>query len=83
MMRWAVVFWMFVVAAVSYLDRNDISIAATTIQHYYGISNVQLGAVFSAFGIGYAFTQPVAGRLAIASARTGSSRSSNGPDRKR
>jgi MFS transporter, ACS family, glucarate transporter len=64
MRRWVLVFWLFIVAAVSYLDRNNISIAASTIQAYYGISNVQLGAVFSAFGLGYAFSQPFAGRIA-------------------
>ena len=62
--RWMLVFWMFVVAAVSYLDRNNVSIAASAIQAEFGISNVQLGAVFSAFVAGYALTQPLAGRLA-------------------
>lgn len=62
--RWTLVFWMFVVAAVSYLDRNNISIAATMIQKDFGLTNLQLGGVFSAFVMGYAFTQPVAGRIA-------------------
>lgn len=62
--RWMLVFWMFVVAAVSYLDRNNISIAAVTIQKEFGLTNVQLGGVFSAFVMGYAFTQPIAGRIA-------------------
>lgn len=62
--RWLVIFWMFVVAAVSYLDRNNISIAAGAIQQQFALSNVELGAVFSAFVMGYAFIQPVAGRIA-------------------
>jgi ACS family glucarate transporter-like MFS transporter len=62
--RWALIFWMFVVAAVSYLDRNNISIAATAIQQDYRLSNQQLGAVFSAFVAGYALSQPIAGRIA-------------------
>lgn len=62
--RWTLVFWMFVVAAVSYLDRNNIAIAATMIQKDFGLTNLQLGGVFSAFVMGYAFTQPVAGRIA-------------------
>jgi ACS family glucarate transporter-like MFS transporter len=62
--RWVLVFWMFIVAAVSYLDRNNISIAASTIQQEFGLTNVQLGGVFSAFVMGYAFTQPIAGRIA-------------------
>lgn len=64
MVRWIVVFWVFVIAAVSYLDRNNISIAISSIQKEFGLSNVQLGTVFSAFVFGYAFTQPFAGRLA-------------------
>ncbi len=62
--RWMIIFWMFVVSAVSYLDRNNISIAASAIQQAYGISNVTMGAVFSAFVMGYAFSQPIAGRIA-------------------
>jgi ACS family glucarate transporter-like MFS transporter len=62
--RWVVIFWVFVIAAVSYLDRNNVSIAISSIQKEFGLSNVQLGTVFSAFVFGYAFTQPLAGRLA-------------------
>jgi MFS transporter, ACS family, glucarate transporter len=62
--RWRLVFLMFIVAAVSFLDRNNISIAATNIQRQFNLSNVELGAVFSAFVMGYAFTQPLAGRIA-------------------
>lgn len=62
--RWALIFLLFVVSAVSYLDRNNISIAATPIQRDFGITDLQLGGVFSAFVIGYALTQPLAGRLA-------------------
>ncbi len=63
-LRWGLVFLMFGIAAVSYLDRNNISIAATAIQKEFGLSDVQLGVVFSAFVMGYAFSQPFAGRLA-------------------
>jgi ACS family glucarate transporter-like MFS transporter len=62
--RWVVIFCTFVIAAVSYLDRNNISIAASSVQKEFGLSNVQLGAVFSAFIMGYAFSQPLAGRIA-------------------
>lgn len=57
-------FWMFVVAAVSYLDRSNISIAAVPIQLQFGLTDIQLGGVFSAFVLGYALTQPLAGRIA-------------------
>ena len=62
--RWIVIFCAFIVAAVSYLDRNNISIAASSVQKEFGLSNVQLGILFSAFVTGYAFTQPFAGRIA-------------------
>jgi MFS transporter, ACS family, glucarate transporter len=62
--RWIVIFCTFVIAAVSYLDRNNISIAASALQKEFSLSNVQLGTVFSAFIMGYAFTQPIAGRIA-------------------
>lgn len=62
--RWWVIFWTFIVAALSYLDRSNISVAATPIQAAFNLSNIQLGTVFSAFAVGYAFTQPIAGRIA-------------------
>lgn len=54
----------FAMAAVSYLDRSNISIAAPLLKVDLNISDVQLGTVFSAFVFGYAFSQPIAGRLA-------------------
>jgi ACS family glucarate transporter-like MFS transporter len=62
--RWVVVGATFVIAAVSYLDRNNIAMAASAIQREFRLSNVQLGGVFSAFILGYALTQPLAGRIA-------------------
>ncbi len=62
--RWAMVIMAFVVAAVSYLDRNNISIAAPIIKEAFALSDRELGLLFSAFVLGYAVTQPIAGRLA-------------------
>jgi MFS transporter, ACS family, glucarate transporter len=62
--RWVLVFWLFVLSAVSYLDRVNISIAGGSIAEAYGLSDVQLGKVFSAMLVGYAIFQTVAGRLA-------------------
>jgi ACS family glucarate transporter-like MFS transporter len=62
--RWLVIFWLFIISAVSYLDRNNLSIAAGSIQQDFGLTDVQLGFVFSAFVFGYALTQPLAGRMA-------------------
>lgn len=62
--RWVVVFSTFGIATVSYLDRNNIAMAASSIQREFHLSNVQLGGVFSSFILGYALTQPLAGRVA-------------------
>jgi len=62
--RWFLVFWLFVLSAVSYLDRVNISIAAGPIAEAYHLTDVQLGKVFSAMLIGYALMQTVGGRLA-------------------
>ncbi len=62
--RWMLVFWLFILSAVSYLDRVNISIAGGAIADAYHLSDVQLGKVFSAMLIGYALFQTVAGRLA-------------------
>ena len=63
-LRWTLVFWLFVVSAVAYLDRVNVSIAARAIQEEYRLSNIQLGWVFSAFLAGYALFQTPGGRLA-------------------
>jgi len=62
--RWFLVIWLFVLSAVSYLDRVNISIAGGSIAEAYHLSDVQLGKVFSAMLVGYALFQTVGGRLA-------------------
>src|SRR5713226_6988076 len=62
--RWSLVFLMFVLGAVAFLDRVNISIAGSSIAADYHLSNVQLGSVFSALLWGYAFFQTLGGRLA-------------------
>jgi ACS family glucarate transporter-like MFS transporter len=62
--RWFLVFWLFVLSAVSYLDRVNISIAVGPIAESYHLSDVQMGPVFSAMLFGYALFQTVGGRLA-------------------
>jgi MFS transporter, ACS family, glucarate transporter len=62
--RWFLVFWMFILSAVSYLDRVNISVAGHSIAQEFGLNNVQLGYVFSATLIGYALFQTLGGRLA-------------------
>jgi len=62
--RWFLVFWLFVLGAVSYLDRVNISVAGTALAEEYHLSQVQLGSIFSAFLIGYALFQTPGGWLA-------------------
>ena len=64
LVRWFLVFWLFILSAVSYLDRVNISIAGGSIAEAYHLSDVQLGKVFSAMLVGYALFQTAGGRLA-------------------
>jgi len=63
-LRWYLIFWIFVLSAVSFLDRVNISVAGTSIATTYGLTNIQLGWVFSAFLWGYALFQTAGGWLA-------------------
>lgn len=62
--RWLLIFWLFVLSAVSFLDRVNISIAGASIASDYNLSNLELGFVFSAFLLGYALFQTPGGWLA-------------------
>jgi ACS family glucarate transporter-like MFS transporter len=62
--RWYLIFWLFMLSAVAFLDRVNISIAGSSLAAAYQLSNVQLGWVFSAFLAGYALFQTPGGRLA-------------------
>ncbi len=62
--RWFLVFALFILSAVAYLDRVNISIAGSSIAAEYHLSNVQLGWIFSAFLVGYALFQTPGGWLA-------------------
>jgi ACS family glucarate transporter-like MFS transporter len=63
-LRWLLVGWMLMVSAVAYLDRVNVSIAGQALQRDHGLTDVQLGWVFSAFLIGYALFQVPGGWLA-------------------
>ncbi len=62
--RYLLVLWLFVMSAVAFLDRTNISIAGVHISREYAVDNTHLGWVFSAFLIGYAIFQVPAGLLA-------------------
>jgi MFS transporter, ACS family, glucarate transporter len=61
--RWLLVFWLFVLSAVAFLDRVNISIAGSSIAADYRLTNQQLGWVFSSFLLGYALFQTAGGWL--------------------
>ena len=62
--RGLLVIWLFVMSAVAFMDRTNISIAGPAIRDELGINNLQLGWVFSSFLVGYAAFQVVGGWLA-------------------
>ena len=63
--RLFLVFWLFVLSTVAFLDRTNISIAGVAMGQEYGLTKIQLGWVFSAFLIGYAGFQIPGGWLAV------------------
>src|SRR5215471_19255085 len=62
--RWLLLFSIFVMSAITYLDRVNISISGGWLAQEYHFSDIQLGWIFSAFVVGYALFQVPAGRLA-------------------
>jgi ACS family glucarate transporter-like MFS transporter len=62
--RWLLIGWLFLISAIAYLDRVNISIAVSAIKKEYGFSNIQVGWILSFFVWGYALIQAPAGRLA-------------------
>lgn len=62
--RWLLIAWTFVISAIAYLDRVNLSIAGKAIQTEYGFSDAELGRIFSAFALGYALFQAPAGNVA-------------------
>lgn len=61
--RWLIIALIFVVDVLMFIDRVNISIAAKYIIPEYGLSDVQMGWVFSAFVLGYALLQIPGGWL--------------------
>lgn len=62
--RLGLIFLLFLISAIAFLDRTNISVAGVEMRQEYGIDQVRLGWVFSAFLIGYALFQVPAGWLA-------------------
>jgi ACS family glucarate transporter-like MFS transporter len=62
--RWLLIFWLFLLSAVAFLDRVNLSIAGKFIAADFHLSDIQLGNVLSAFLLGYALFQIPSGRFA-------------------
>jgi ACS family glucarate transporter-like MFS transporter len=62
--RWLLIAWTFVIAAITFLDRVNISITGRFIEQEFHLTHIQLGWVFSAFILGYGLFQAPGGRLA-------------------
>src|SRR4029453_8701016 len=59
--RWFVVFLLFAITIVNYIDRAAISYAIPLIQRQLGFSPAESGAILGAFGLGYAITTLLGG----------------------
>ncbi len=55
--RWVVLALIIIASFISYVLRTNMSIAAPSVMEDLGLSEVQLGLVFSAFAAGYAIFQ--------------------------
>jgi MFS transporter, ACS family, glucarate transporter len=62
--RWLLIGWLFVLSAVAFLDRVNLSVAGTRLAAEYHLTDVQFGFLSSVFLLGYAFLQTPAGWLA-------------------
>lgn len=54
--RWFIVFLLFAITIVNYIDRAAISYAIPAMQRDLGLSPADTGAILGAFGLGYALT---------------------------
>ncbi len=61
--RWLLIGWLFVLSAVAFLDRVNLSIAGPRLAADYHLSDVQFGLLSTVFLLGYALFQTPAGWL--------------------
>lgn len=59
--RFFLAFWLFLLSAIAFMDRTNISIAGLQIMRDFGLSPTRLGSISSAFLLGYAGLQIPAG----------------------
>jgi len=63
-MRWLMLGLLFAISVVTYIDRVNISVTARQMMPALGLTDQQMGFVFSAFVIGYALFQVPGGWFA-------------------
>lgn len=61
--RWVILSLLLAISIITYIDRVNISVAARQIMPALGLTDVQMGQVFSAFVLGYALCQIPGGWL--------------------
>src|SRR4030095_11184678 len=61
--RWLIVALIFFMGVLMFIDRVNIAIAAKYIMPEYGLTDIQMGWIFSAFVFGYAILQIPGGAL--------------------
>lgn len=61
--RWVILLLLFLISVVTYLDRVNISVAARQMMPALGLTDMQMGRIFSAFVVGYALCQIPGGWL--------------------
>jgi ACS family hexuronate transporter-like MFS transporter len=59
--RWFIIFLLFAITTVNYIDRAAISYAIPAMQRDLGLSPADTGIILGAFGIGYAITTLIGG----------------------
>ena len=62
--RWLLIGWLFILSAVAFLDRVNLSVAGARLASDYHLSDVHFGLLSSVFLLGYALLQTPAGWLA-------------------
>jgi MFS transporter, ACS family, glucarate transporter len=62
--RWFLIAWLFVLSAVAFLDRVNLSVAGSSLASEYHLSDVQFGFLSTVFLLGYALFQTPSGWLA-------------------
>lgn len=60
-MGWLIVFLLFIVYMLNYMDRSALSITAPLIEKELGFNAAEMGMIFSAFFIGYALFNFIGG----------------------